>query len=58
MPWVATMSTFRDIIEKTEQYAVDIINGRQETVWDRLSRYFCFCCPDCTECDSVALDAV
>lgn len=42
MPWVATMSTFRDIIEKTEQYAVDIINGRQETVWDRLFRVFLF----------------
>lgn len=34
--------TFRDIAEKTEQYAVEIINGRQKTGYDKLFRAFLF----------------
>lgn len=32
--------TIRDLLEKTEQYAVEIINGRQETRYDRAFRIF------------------
>ena len=31
-----------DFLEKTEQYTVDIINGRNKTIWDRLYRVFLF----------------
>ena len=31
-----------DFLEKTEQYTVDIINGRNKTVWDRMYRVFLF----------------
>ena len=34
--------TLRDISEKTEQYAVEIINGRQRTWYDTLFRIFLF----------------
>ncbi|MBP5640993.1 MAG: tetraacyldisaccharide 4'-kinase [Victivallales bacterium] len=31
-----------DFLEKTEQYTVDIINGRNKTIWDRVYRVFLF----------------
>ncbi|MBR0459854.1 MAG: tetraacyldisaccharide 4'-kinase [Victivallales bacterium] len=34
--------SLRDFFEKTEQYTVEIINGRQTTGWDRLFRTFLF----------------